>query len=383
MAQQRKRKPRRTGRFLNILLLVFAFLVVFEGRLIINIASRGGIHNQVQEQLDEIFSSKDFQQDEASAESETSSEATKDSTTVPKNITPFAQDSTTSAINAKCIVKEQATAVDDSYFSDAVFIGDSRVEGFHMQSGITQGTFLTGIGMNSSDISETAYITTSSGNVTVFQALKNNSFKKMYIMLGTNDLGYPDFEEFRKNYTSCLAELRKLMPDAIFYVSAVPYVEEAKVQTILEYLKTGDVFGSALSALSPDGDSLQVICTKSCKIQFIDYAHLIKRCPNACNFHSLLVSNALQLISRKAIALSEHLEILSQRTTKEKLLCYFEKLAQEQHSNSFTLPFSLSTLADYLSVDRSAMMRELKKLKADGIIKSDRKTFTLVEYPKN
>lgn len=231
MAQQRKRKPRRTGRFLNILLLVFAFLVVFEGRLIINIASRGGIHNQVQEQLDEIFSSKDFQQDEASAESETSSESTRNNTTVPKNITPFAQDSTTSAINAKCIVKEQATAVDDSYFSDAVFIGDSRVEGFHMQSGITQGTFLTGIGMNSSDISETAYITTSSGNVTVFQALKNNSFKKMYIMLGTNDLGYPDFEEFRKNYTSCLAELRKLMPDAIFYVSAVPYVEEAKVQT--------------------------------------------------------------------------------------------------------------------------------------------------------
>ena len=48
-------------------------------------------------------------------------------------------------------------------------------------------------------------------------------------------------------------------------------------QTILEYLKTGDVFGSALSALSPNGDSLQVICTKSCKIQFIDYAHLIKR----------------------------------------------------------------------------------------------------------
>ena len=40
----------------------------------------------------------------------------------------------------------------------------------------------------------------------------------------------------------------------------------------LEYLKTGDVFGSALSALSPNGDSLQVICTKSCKIQFIDYA---------------------------------------------------------------------------------------------------------------
>ena len=126
-----------------------------------------------------------------------------------------------------------------------------------------------------------------------------------------------------------------------------------------------------------------MICTKSCKIQFIDYAHLIRRCPKACSFHSLLVSNALQLISRQAIALGEHLEILSQRTTKEKLLCYFEKLAQEQHSDSFTLPFSLSTLADYLSVDRSAMRRELKKLKAEGIVKSERKTFTLVEYRQN
>ena len=122
-----------------------------------------------------------------------------------------------------------------------------------------------------------------------------------------------------------------------------------------------------------------MICTKSCKIQFIDYAHLIRRCPNACHFHSLLVSNALQLISRKAIALGEHLEILSQRTTKEKLLCYFEKLAQEQHSDSFTLPFSLSTLADYLSVDRSAMMRELKNLADEGIIERDGKKLRILD----
>ena len=75
MVQQKRRKPRKTARFLNMLLLVFAFLVVFEGRLIINIASKGGINKQVDEQLNKIFSSSDFQnQDEATAESETSSE---------------------------------------------------------------------------------------------------------------------------------------------------------------------------------------------------------------------------------------------------------------------------------------------------------------------
>ena len=201
MVQQKRRKPRKTARFLNMLLLVFAFLVVFEGRLIINIASKGGINKQVDEQLNKIFSSSDFQnQDEATAESETSSET---ASKYPANVTPFvngAGSTSTSSVTVddRCIVKKQATPVDDSYFSDAVFIGDSRVEGFHMQSGITQGTFLTGVGMNCTDIFETPYISTASGNVTVIQALKNNSFKKMYIMIGTNDLGYPDFEEFHK-----------------------------------------------------------------------------------------------------------------------------------------------------------------------------------------
>ena len=88
MVQQKRRKPRKTARFLNMLLLVFAFLVVFEGRLIINIASKGGINKQVDEQLNEIFSSSDFQnQDEATAESETSSET---ASKYPANVTPFA-----------------------------------------------------------------------------------------------------------------------------------------------------------------------------------------------------------------------------------------------------------------------------------------------------
>lgn len=150
-------------------------------------------------------------------------------------------------------------------------------------------------------------------------------------------------------------------------------------QTILEYLRTGDVFGSALSAVSQASGMLQVVCIKKCRIQFINYEHLTKRCSNACAFHSRLVSNALELISKKAISLSEHLEVLSQRTTRDKLLCYFYQQATENGSRTFQLPFSLSTLADYLSVDRSAMMREIRKLKNEGLLISDKKTYTLTD----
>ena len=165
-----------------------------------------------------------------------------------------------------------------------------------MHSGLTQGTFLTGVCMNCTDIFETPYISTASGNVTVMQALKNNAFKKMYIMIGTNDLGYPDFEEFRKNYTKCLAELRKLMPNAIFYVSAVPYVEEAKVQTgdyvnntnidtvnqiILEicsangyyYLNPNEVLSNGNGALAADATSDGIHMYPEYCAKWLDYLH--------------------------------------------------------------------------------------------------------------
>lgn len=223
MPQQKKRKSRQTGRFLNILILIFTVLVVFEGRLLINIASKGSLKNQVDQQLSEVFSARQFQTEKQSesAAAETDAPAVTPETPAPAAAPP----------SDPCVVPAQDASVDDSYFADAVFIGDSRMEGFHIQSGITQGTFLTGVGMDSSNIFDNAYVATANGNITVFQALYNNSFKKMYLMLGTNELGYPDFEEFRANYTLCLRELRKMMPNALFYVCAVPYVEEAKVET--------------------------------------------------------------------------------------------------------------------------------------------------------
>jgi CRP-like cAMP-binding protein len=70
-------------------------------------------------------------------------------------------------------------------------------------------------------------------------------------------------------------------------------------------------------------------------------------------------------------------DVLSRRSIREKLLCYFRQLADKNGGKTFQLPFSLSTLADYIATDRSAMMRELKKLKEEEIIASDGRKFTL------
>ena len=63
---------------------------------------------------------------------------------------------------------------------------------------------------------------------------------------------------------------------------------------------------------------------------------------------------------------------------REKLLCYFDQLARREKSETVTLPFSLSALAEYISADRSAMMRELKKLKEEGVVQTENRRVTIL-----
>ena len=86
-----------------------------------------------------------------------------------------------------------------------------------------------------------------------------------------------------------------------------------------------------------------MVCRTACDVVFIDYPHILKRCERACTHHSLLVQNMLRLISDKAQALSERVDVLSRRSIREKLLCYFHQLAEKEGSRTFQLPFSLST----------------------------------------
>ena len=159
-------------------------------------------------------------------------------------------------------------------------------------------------------------------------------------------------------------------------------IDEEGVSTVLEEMGPGGVFGRDLAFAGSAGDSLEVVARTPCDILFIDYPHLFRRCEKACTHHSILVQNMLGLLSNKAQALSERVDVLSRRSIREKLLCYFRQLAEKSGSDTFTLPFSFSVLADYIATDRSAMMRELRHLKEQGLILADGRRITLLESRK-
>ena len=78
------------------------------------------------------------------------------------------------------------------------------------------------------------------------------------------------------------------------------------------------------------------------------------------------------------IKLNTRIELLTKKNIRDKLLTYFNLLSTRTLSKTFTLPFSLTDLADYLSVDRSAMMRELSHLKEEGFIEKKGNSFTIL-----
>ena len=126
-------------------------------------------------------------------------------------------------------------------------------------------------------------------------------------------------------------------------------------RAILGDVAVGEMFGEAY--VSPESGALlnDVVAVEDSAILFFDIQRILTVCPSACKFHSLTVKNLFFAISEKNRKLVSKLGHISNRTTREKLLSYLSDEAQRSRSASFSIPFHRQQLADFLSVDRSAM----------------------------
>lgn len=153
--------------------------------------------------------------------------------------------------------------------------------------------------------------------------------------------------------------------------------ESNGTQSIIEHLSNNSLFGEIFYQLTTNNE-LFVLAKKNCKVLFFPYENFNKKCNKKCRFHETIVNFLPDLILEKSISLNTRIEVLSQRTIRDKLLKYFNIMSTRSLNKSFYLPFSLTDLADYLSIDRSAMMRELKTIQDDNIIKKEKNKITLL-----
>ena len=194
--------------------------------------------------------------------------------------------------------------------------------------------------------------------------------KKLLISLQSNTLFY------KSNQTIAYSIGNRKIIGIIEEGSAnlIRYDYDGK-RDIIEEMNEGDIFSDLF--LSTSNVELSVISTTDCKVTFIEYDDLIEEAKKS-DTALVLVDKLISLMANKLVKRNERIELLTTRSIRNKLLNYFELQAKKNNSKSFNLMYSYTDLADYLSVDRSAMMRELKNLKEDKLITDTNKKITIL-----
>lgn len=153
-------------------------------------------------------------------------------------------------------------------------------------------------------------------------------------------------------------------------------------RSILSQISVGEMFGEAYAGPQSGAMLNDVVAVEHSKVIFFDVKRILTTCSSACRFHSMVVRNMFFAISEKNRNLVQKLGHMSRRTTREKLISYLSEEAKKQNSSKFTIPFNRQQLADFLSVDRSAMSNELSKMRDEGLLEFDKNQFILFETEK-
>ncbi len=148
-------------------------------------------------------------------------------------------------------------------------------------------------------------------------------------------------------------------------------------RSILSEAAPGDMFGQAFACSGAIPASLSYIANEPSEIMLLDCNHILHTCSVNCSFHQQMIYNLMKNMAQGNIELHQRIEITSKRTTREKLMTYLSLYAQKTGSNEFDIPFDRQELADYLEVERSGLSAEISKLRAEGVIESNKRHFVL------
>jgi CRP-like cAMP-binding protein len=149
-------------------------------------------------------------------------------------------------------------------------------------------------------------------------------------------------------------------------------------RSIMAAIRPCGLFGEAY-AISGETLEVSAMAADAAQIMFFSGKRVLETCPSSCAFHTALIANLLRLITHKTLLLSQKIEHLSKRTTRDKLLSYFSSQAVKCGKAVFEIPFNRSQLAEDLSVDRSAMTTELGRMRDEGLIDFEKNRFELKE----
>ncbi len=150
-------------------------------------------------------------------------------------------------------------------------------------------------------------------------------------------------------------------------------------RSITVKLGPGELFGEVLASSKTPVSPVSVMADTDCEILQLRFGKIVTPCIRVCSFHTRVIENMMNVLAQRNLFMNRKLSILSQRSTRDKLLAYLAWQSQERKSAEFDIPYNRDELADFLCVNRSALSREISKMIDEGLISSERNHFALYE----
>ena len=150
-------------------------------------------------------------------------------------------------------------------------------------------------------------------------------------------------------------------------------------KSILDTATAGQVFAETYACVPAEPMMVSVVASAPTEVLFLNVKRILSLCPNSCSHHAKIIQNLLSISARKNLNLSRRIFHTSAKSIRGRLLSYLSHQSIIHGSREFTIPFSRQQLADYLSVDRSALSNELSKMQKEGLLKTERNHFVLTD----
>lgn len=152
-------------------------------------------------------------------------------------------------------------------------------------------------------------------------------------------------------------------------------------RNILAKIQPGELFAETYAIAAHQVLGVSVMTDEGATVLFFHMGQFLAPTAEPDKLSGQMLRNLLQVITQKNLQLNAKLTHLTQRTTREKLLSYLSEESLCQGRSEFDIPFNRQQLADYLSVNRSAMSQELCQLRDEGRIRFRRNHFALLRPP--
>lgn len=205
----------------------------------------------------------------------------------------------------------------------------------------------------------------------IFKGISDNDQKKLLTQLYAKTLHYSKGSTVLNNVGK--TDMMGIINEGSVNIIRIDY---NGTKTIIETLGKDEIFYA--QTFKSDNNELSIITQEESRITLFEYTTMLNIKPRYQDLQRKMLDNFTQIIIDKLNQNMERIQILTKKTIREKLLAYFQNEAKKHHRKVFKLNLSLTDLADYLAIDRSAMMREIKHLKEDRIIIIEKKRVTLL-----